>query len=105
MRRGGRRRPAAVGIGAKTVPRTVGGVLFCRERRATGRLNTKDAVPGWEPRRARPHAQTSDEQKLKHRQASLLQSNLDADEKALRDAIHAKLTYVVGKDTDAATDH
>ena len=34
-----------------------------------------------------------------------MQSNLDADEKALRDAIHAKLTYVVGKDTDAATDH
>jgi starch phosphorylase len=34
-----------------------------------------------------------------------LQSGLDADEAALRDAIHAKLTYVVGKDTSSATDH
>ena len=34
-----------------------------------------------------------------------MQSGLNADETALRDAIAAKLTYVVGKDADIATDH
>jgi starch phosphorylase len=34
-----------------------------------------------------------------------VQSGVNADETALRDAIAAKLTYVVGKDADIATDH
>jgi starch phosphorylase len=78
---------------------------FVGNERRPADLTQKTLFPVGNPGARALNAQTSDEQKLKHRQASLLQSNLDADEKALRDAIHAKLKYVVGKDTDAATDH
>jgi starch phosphorylase len=42
---------------------------------------------------------------LKHKHALVSVVQPDADETALRDAIAAKLTYVIGKNTDTATPH
>jgi starch phosphorylase len=42
---------------------------------------------------------------LKHKHALVSVVQPDADETALRDAIGAKLTYVIGKNTDTATPH
>jgi len=53
----------------------------------------------------RPEVRPTRREPLKHKPALVSVVQPDADETALREAIIAKLTYVIGKQIDAATPH